>query len=201
MLEGLAREAGDLSRCRFETFNPARAISDTITWRGETYSTQEQSATLRAAYDALIGYNQPGEWFFLSGPVGSGKSHLAAAVANRFVAEGCQVGYASVPELLSWIRSGIEDGTSHDRLRMLCKVDFLVLDDYGTEKASAWVEETLFVLVNYRYLHADKTTFITSNLKLGELSERISSRIWGRSGGETWVIAEDYRKLRRKKTQ
>lgn len=58
---------------------------------------------------------------------------------------------------------------------------FLVLDDIGVKKPSDWMLDILYLIINSRYEDM-KTTIITSNLTLTELSnqfedDRITSRI------------------------
>ena len=59
--------------------------------------------------------------------------------------------------------------------------DFLILDDIGAVKATDWVYQTLFLIVNHRYDHL-KVTIFTSNNNLNELADvmgddRVVSRI------------------------
>jgi len=66
----------------------------------------------------------------------------------------------------------------------ICSVPVLLLDDIGAEKASEWVKQTLYLIIDNRYGNMKKT-FITSNLTLNQISnqldDRISSRIAGMS--------------------
>ena len=46
--------------------------------------------------------------------------------------------YASVPDLLRFVRRGFGDGAADERLDALMQVDVLILDDLGAEYLTAW---------------------------------------------------------------
>jgi DNA replication protein DnaC len=52
----------------------------------------------------------------------------------------------------------------------------LILDDLGTEKVSDWVLQSMYQIINARYVQM-RQTVITSNHSLEELRSRIGDRI------------------------
>ena len=68
------------------------------------------------AYNALIRFVQ-GEvpWVYLYGPLGNGKTHLAAAAVNRLIAQGTAVLFTTTPELLVMIRDGFDGEQAENR--------------------------------------------------------------------------------------
>ena len=64
----------------------------------------------------------------------------------------------------------------------LAKAEFLVIDDFGTERATDWAGEKFYQIVNKRYINK-KVTFFTSNYDLEKLKydDRITNRIKERS--------------------
>jgi DNA replication protein DnaC len=102
----------------------------------------------------------------LIGPPGIGKTHIAAAVLRRLVAEKRVRGlFYGVPDLLRLIRSTynpVVRTAEMDILRPVMTAELLVLDDLGAEKPSEWVEETMSLIVNTRYNERLATIF-TSN--------------------------------------
>lgn len=115
----------------------------------------------------------------LWGNPGSGKSHLAAAVANELMKRGKTVIFQSVPELLSRIRATYNDDakeTEAEVITALTQCDLLILDDLGSEKISEWVLDTLFRIVDGRY-RSKKHTMVTTNLDPAELPQAMSVRI------------------------
>lgn len=192
LLDALAVELGRYQHVTFRTFDPARPISAAAAWSGRSYTPDDQRALLTYARDQAHAYaDVPRGWLVLAGPVGSGKTHLAAATANALAADGQAVSYASTPALLRFVRQGFEDHSADSRLEALQRADVLVLDDLGSEQLSGWGEALLFDLINARY-NAERATLITTNLLLTQLTGRIGSRIAEQSAVVP-VIATDYR--------
>ena len=126
--------------------------------------------------DALKG------WMLILGESGCGKTHLAAAVANRVLREGGDAFFAVVPDLLDHLRASFAPDRGepgYDELfEDVRNAPLLILDDLGPYKGSSWAMEKLFQIANHRF-NAALPTVITSALSLGELREahpRISVR-------------------------
>jgi DNA replication protein DnaC len=98
--------------------------------------------------------------FMISGPVGTGKTHLAIAAAR---ASEKQFLFFPVVEVLDAMRPGGDGSITPARL---AAVSVLVLDDLGAEKASDWTADRLYAIVNRRWLEC-KPTIVTTNLLLG----------------------------------
>ncbi len=140
----------------------------------------EQHARLNAAYQQAWRYaNAPTGWLIFHGSYGSGKTHLAVAIANHQITLGQHVIFMTTPDLLDHLRAAFGPDTElpydelFDRLR---NAPLLVLDDLGTESPTPWAKEKLFQLINHRYTHK-LPTVITTNADLVELDPRIRSRI------------------------
>jgi DNA replication protein DnaC len=56
------------------------------------------------------------------------------------------------------------------------KAPLLILDDLGTESATAWAREKLYQLFDYRY-NARLPTVVTTAQRIDELDPRIRSRL------------------------
>ena len=118
----------------------------------------------------------------LQGDYASGKTHLAAAIANYRTGEGVPPLFIMVPDLLDHLRakSFIVRTVSYDRrFDELKTTPLLVLDDLGTQSMTPWVKEKLYQLFNYRY-NGGLSTVITTADTLSEIDPRIRSRMLDR---------------------
>jgi DNA replication protein DnaC len=103
------------------------------------------------------------------GPPQVGKSHLGVSIAKELQTKMVSTVFISFPKLLTKIRgtfNGKSTESQETLLRMLRKVDVLVLDDLGAEKNAeerekAWSDGVLWELVDDRL---GKHTVFTSNL-------------------------------------
>ncbi len=131
---------------------------------------------LKAARDFA---ERPKGWLVLQGSYGCGKTHLAAAIANYQTGEGTTTYFVVVPDLLDHLRATFSPSSnvSYDkRFEEVRTAPLLVLDDLGTQSATAWAREKLYQLFNYRY-NAGLPTVITSALDLDEIDPRLRSRM------------------------
>ena len=121
---------------------------------------------------------------------GNGKTHLAAAIANYRVLAGDEVLFVLVPDLLDYLRAAFDPSSRvglDRRFNEVKKVSFLVLDDLGTESATAWAREKLYQLINYRY-NARLPTVVTTSTPILELDQRISTRLFDDHICDFWTI-------------
>ena len=122
---------------------------------------------------------QPTGWLVLSGRSGSGKTHLAAAVANAR-ADQSEPMFIVVPDLLDHLRAAFspQSGVSYDRLFDAVKnAALLILDDLGIESATPWAKEKLYQLLNHRY-NARLSTVITTTATPDELEPWLRTRMF-----------------------
>ena len=162
------------------------------------YSWQErQSYSLSEAYYAAKtlarGNLTRGNFLVLAGSTGTGKTHLAAAVAWEWFEDGCSVIFARMDDLLDDLRAGYENATYRQRLEVIRRCGLLVLDDLGTEAAKDWAEEKVDRIIDWRYINR-LPLVVTTNARGDELAPRIASRLAER--GCSLVIqieATDYR--------
>jgi DNA replication protein DnaC len=159
----------ELKELTFESFKP----------RGRKGLGEMQSTSLEMAFNHARHYAQNlNGWLMLQGGYGSGKTHLAAAIANFAVSMGVPTLFLTVPDLLDALRFayGAEDTTFEERFDQIRNAKLLVLDDFGTQNATGWAQEKLFQIVNYRYINK-LSTVVTTNLALDEIEPRIRSRL------------------------
>ncbi len=152
-----------------------RALTQTF----DSFRCDTVSAAVQAALEAAMTFAlDPRGFLVLSGDVGTGKSHLAAAIANFQAtrSDPALTLFFIVPALLNLLRSGYKRGDFDTLLTLSQECQLLILDDLGTESQTDWATETLFELVNARY-QAWLPTVVVTNCELGDLDPRLNSRL------------------------
>ena len=138
----------------------------------------------------------PSGWLVLHGLVGSGKTHLAAAIANVALDNKVKLLFSAVPDLLEHMRAAFSPNsdTRYDELFENVRItNLLILDDLGTESATPWAQEKLYQIINHRYNYRSPTV-ITTNRHLDKLDDRVASRIQDKSLSQVIEISSgDYR--------
>jgi len=140
----------------------------------------EDARNLRKAFDLARKFGEePAGWLVLTGTYGSGKTHLAAAIANYRASQGFPGMFVPVPDLLDHLRATFSPSSpvSYDRrFDEIRETPLLVLDDLGTQASTAWAQEKLYQILNHRYNKA-LPTVITTAMRLDEIDARIRSRM------------------------
>jgi DNA replication protein DnaC len=134
----------------------------------------EQNATLRRALAQVMEYCSEfphvgvdeGLGLLIMGDNGTGKTHLAVAVLRELTAtKGVRGEFWDFHDLIRQIRSSYnpETRTTEEQvLAPIVEMDVLLLDDLGAWKMTDWMVDTLFFILNSRYM-ARRPTLITTN--------------------------------------
>ena len=163
-------QLSELKDLTFDNFEP----------RGRIGLGEHQAASLELAYNQAKQFAQthPG-WILFRGTYGCGKTHLAAAIANFAVQHGIKTLFITVPDLLDSLRfsyNSASETSFEERFEQIRRSPLLILDDFGTQNATAWAQEKLFQIINYRYINK-MPLVVTTNLDLDQIEGRIRSRL------------------------
>lgn len=127
--------------------------------------------------DHMANLVREGKGFYVWGPNGTGKTHLACAASLLCLRAGLTVEFVNATELLEALR---EFGDAQKSvMARLERCDLLVIDDFGKEGAATpRAAERLYELFNRRY-NAEtrgerKPVIVTSNFPRGQVADRVS---------------------------
>lgn len=144
-------------------------------------------ARLRAYVRGMDQRIEAGSGLWLGGERGTGKTSAAALLVMEASRRGYAAGFHPLAELLVRIRrtydqpAGAERQGDHEEqlIDQLSELDLLVIDDMGVVKATPWVLQQLYVIVNRRY-NEQRATVITTDLDREELARVLGWRVVSR---------------------
>jgi len=181
-----------LNRCTFENFRTNEP------W---------QKALKEKALQFLAEYKS--KWFYVSGQVGGGKTHICTAISGKLLKSGIPVRYMLWRNESTKIKSVVNDKDEYERLLnplrttpVLYIDDFLKTNDevdirtgerYKKSPTSADLS-VAWAIINYRYINSNLTTIISSERSIDDVidcDEAVGSRIRERSKGYCPYISID----------
>ncbi len=133
--------------------------------------TAQHKAALEKAVLYCSGYphlEAEGLGLLFTGSNGVGKTHLAVATLRDLaVSKGVSGQFWDFHELMREIKRCFDPETKTTEMQVLdpvVEIEVLLLDDLGAWKITDWMNDTLFYILNSRYL-ARRATIITTNFQ------------------------------------
>ena len=120
--------------------------------------------------------------YFYSSTKGSGKTRLAVSLGNVLLKDlKQQVKFITSGDLLKEIKNTYNKDSKYTESQLvdsINKVNILIIDDIGAERATSWVNEILFSILDNRMKY-NRITIFTSNCSVERLEhdERLKSRL------------------------
>ncbi|MGE3320608.1 MAG: IS21-like element helper ATPase IstB [Candidatus Berkiella sp.] len=111
------------------------------------------------------------------GPCGTGKSHLAQAIAHCAVRLEIDVLFFTQTQLFRDLQAARAIGEYDKKLQQLIKTPLLIIDDFGLKPFRSPQDEDLHELIAERYEKA--ATLITSNLDFSEWGDAFPNKLLG----------------------
>lgn len=100
----------------------------------------------------------------LVGASGTGKTHLAIALAIKALAKEFTVYFSTVSDLLYNLHIAKADNSYLKKLKQLVNYDLLILDELGFKQLPKYSTDDFFSMISKRYEH--RATIITTNKEL-----------------------------------
>ncbi|MFC2019303.1 ATP-binding protein [Chloroflexota bacterium] len=135
------------------------------------------------------------------GNPGTGKTHLALAIAWEKLLNNTSVLYWQAEEFLDALRHSFNvsyGDATQTILKHVKQVRIMVLDDLGAHQSTGWALAKLDAIIDYRYINQRLTVF-TTNVSPMELPARIASRL--AEGQVCGLKGDDYRRIKAKRPE
>ncbi len=161
--------------------------------KGNFPSAQEQiRSVVSVCQDFIRDFDKiPGQNLLFLGSTGVGKTFLTNCIAKELLDTGHTVLYLTAFQFSETIaKHTFEKNTldkQNDLFSHLFDSELLILDDLGTELNNAFITSQLFVCINERLLRG-KSTIISTNLSLAQLSKAYSERIFSRIASNYTIL-------------
>ena len=106
-------------------------------------------------------------WLTLTGPHGTGKTYLLAAIANIYIAQGTTALYTTVADLLGDLQATFNPNSNQvysSLFASVMNVDVLLLDEAEKWHATQWAQVQVFRMLEHRsrYLSKYRTVLATN---------------------------------------
>lgn len=137
-------------------------------------------------------FDRQGGNLLFYGETGLGKTFLSNCIAKALLDTQHTVLYQTAIHLFEDVCGDVimkkgQNPDSRETYRYLYRCDLLIIDDLGTEFTNSFVSSELYDILNTR-MREGKSTVISTNLNLQELTERYSDRITTRIFAEYKVF-------------
>lgn len=173
------RGFGDCAVCVRHAGVMGEALGGLRAWQTFLPERFEPTPVSLAPLEAVKAFNPNRDNLFLFGPSGTGKSHLAAIGARRFLPT---VVTAKPTEIARTLRSFNHGADQRDYIQHLGTIRVLVIDDLGVERLTEAALVGLYEIIEKRYQNRPGGLIVTANLSMGQIAEkqgddRIPSRL------------------------
>jgi DNA replication protein DnaC len=111
---------------------------------------------------ARLEFITAGEGVLAYGPVGVGKSHLAAALGHQ-ACRRHDVSFTTCSRLLAHLAGGHADRSFETRVRKLARITLLICDDFAMREFTAAQADDLYELLTERVGRPGRSLILTSN--------------------------------------
>ena len=127
-------------------------------------ASQENAVYAKRYVEHFSEMAQAGQGLLFWGNVGTGKTFLAACIANALLERKIPVLMTDFPKILNAL-GGLYSSERNEYLASLNRYTLLVVDDMGIERDTPYTLETVYAVIDERY-KSGKPFIITTNIQL-----------------------------------
>lgn len=162
---------------------PRFAGKDFEGYRAASKGQREVLRVCQQYADEFKDHFSDGRCVLLVGNVGTGKTHLASAIASAIIRKhGAMAVYRTLYSLMQYVKGSFDskaDYTEAQAYENLITPHLLIIDEIGATKQTEFEQATLFNVINGRY-EQKRPTLIISNLMPAELDKALGDRVMDR---------------------
>ena len=195
----MAEECECLGRIQAEQKMKQAGVDRNMTFETWVSDWDYQIDMAAKAFEYADGGYLSGQWLYVGGQVGCGKTHICTAVVNKLLQSNIGCRYMAWRDEAVQLKAIVNQQPEyHEKLMELCKAPILYIDDFfKTQKGMRPTQADVnlaFQIINYRYQDKTKATIISSELstlELMQIDEAVGSRIHERSKAYRIFIEHD----------
>jgi DNA replication protein DnaC len=158
------------------------------------------------AHRLVSGYPAVDRGLLFTGPVGTGKTHLSAAILRGLIEKGVPCLFYEFGALLKELQASYNPVSQTSEAKVLAPVyeaEVLVLDELGAMRLTDWALDIMTQVIGRRYNDKKLTIFTTNypDVRRGQAEETLEDRIGARLRSRLYemcqtvvVDGEDYRR-------
>lgn len=177
------RDARKLNAALIASDIPLRFRKATLDSYETTASPAQQTVALRQCREYAQGFEanwNVGRSMMLLGGLGTGKTHLACAIAQHVIREfGAVARYTSALSIIRDVKSTFAKDAELTETQIyegLTKPDLLIVDEVGVQNGSDFERQVLFETINGRY-ESLQPTIVISNLNILAIRKYLGDRV------------------------